>query len=53
MVNSCLVPCFSEQGLPPNFITTTIPTISNSVISDLSNISNVVGAEVHVFPDAN
>ena len=29
------------------------PTISNNVTSNLSNISKVVGAEVHVFSDAD
>ena len=52
LVDSCLISCFSEWGLSSDVHNIPPHTISNT-LGDISNISNVVGAEVHVFPDAD
>ena len=49
LVDSCPASCFSAWGLsdiPP------LPMVTN-VVDDMSNISNIVGVEVHVFPGAD
>ena len=52
LVDSCPISCFSEWGLSSD-VHNIPPHIISNTLGDISNISNVVGAEVHVFPDAD
>ena len=49
LVDSCPASCFSAWGLSD---IAPLPMITN-VVDDMSNISNIVGVEVHVFPGAD
>ena len=49
LVDSCPASCFSEWGLSD---IAPLPMVTN-VVDDMSNISNIVGVEVHVFPGAD
>ena len=46
LVDSCPASCFSAWGLSD---IAPLPMITN-VVDDMSNISNILGVEVHVFP---
>ena len=49
LVDSCPASCFSEWGLSDIAPLTSI----NNMVDNMSNISNIVGVEVHVFPGAD
>ena len=49
LVDSCPASCFSAWGLSD---IAPLPMVTN-VVDDMSNISNIVGVEVHVFPGAD
>ena len=49
LVDSCPASCFSAWGLSD---IAPLPIVNN-VVDDMSNISNIVGVEVHVFPGAD
>ena len=49
LVDSCPASCFSEWGLSD---IAPLPIINN-MVDEMSNISNIVGVEVHVFPGAD
>ena len=49
LVDSCPASCFSAWGLSD---IAPLPIVNN-VVDDMSNISNIVGVEVHMFPGAD
>ena len=49
LVDSCPASCFSAWGLSD---IAPLPIVTN-VVDDMSNISNIVGVKVHVFPGAD